>query len=59
MEKNLSFVEQFNKSDSVSNNATIKLLKSLSSVQQKALLKIVNSKNKELFEEMRKKGEIK
>lgn len=59
MEKNLSFVEQFNKSDSVSNNATIKLLKSLSPIQQKALLKIVNSKNKELFEEMRKKGEIK
>ena len=59
MEKNLSFVEQFNKGDSVSNEETIKLLNSLNRKQKKVLINMINSKNKEAFEEMRKKGEIK
>ena len=59
MEKNISFVEQFNRCDSASNTATINLINSLTPTQQKALIKIVNSKNKAIFQEMRKKGEIK
>ena len=59
MGKNLSFVEQFNKCDKVSNDETIKLINNLSTKQKKALINMVNSKNKEAFDEMRKKGEIK
>ena len=59
MEKNLSFVEQFNKCDRSSNDSIIELMKDLSTKQKKALIKMVNSKNKEAFDEMRKKGEIK
>lgn len=59
MGKNKSFVEQFNNNDSASNAEIISLLNGLSRKQQKVLLHMVNSKNKEIFEEMRKKGEIK
>ena len=59
MGKNLGFVDQFNKCDSLSTDATISLLSGLSFKQQKALIHMVNSKNKEAFDEMRKKGEIK
>ena len=58
MGKNLSFVEQFNKCDSVSNDEIIKMINGLSFKQQKVLVKMLNSKNKEAFDEMRKKGEI-
>lgn len=58
MARNMSFAEQFNKSDSASNTATIKLLNSLSFKQQKALINMVNSKNREAFEEMRERGEL-
>ena len=58
MGKNLSFVEQFNKCDSVSNDEIIKMINGLSFKQQKVLVKMLNSKNKEVFDEMRKKGEI-
>ena len=59
MGKNKSFVEQFNNNDSASNAEIISLLNGLSRKQQKVLLHMVNSKNKEIFEEMRKRGEIK
>lgn len=58
MGKNLSFVEQFNRCDSTSNNEIIELVNGLSGKQKKALVNMVNSKNKEAFDEMRKRGEI-
>jgi hypothetical protein len=48
MGKNLSFVEQFNRCDSTSNNEIIELVNGLSGKQKKALVNMVNSKNKEL-----------
>ena len=53
-----NFIDQFNSSDSVSNDATIALINSLSNKQKRVLLKMVNSKNEEAFEEMRKGGRI-
>ena len=58
MGKNLSFVDQFNACDSVSNNEVIEMLNGLSRKQKKVLVNMVNSKNKEAFDEMRKRGEI-
>ena len=58
MGKNLSFVDQFNACDSVSNNEVIEMLNGLSRKQKKVLVNMVNSKNKEAFNEMRKRGEI-
>ena len=59
MEKISSFVKQFNNSDNASINTNIRIINTLSTKQKRALLKIINSDYKKIFNEMRKKGEIK
>ena len=59
MGKTMDIVELFNKGDNRSNNATITLLDNMSTAQQKAVLDMVNAKNKKAFDLLRKKGYIK
>ena len=54
----VGFVEQFYKCDQASNDATIEILNNLSPKQQKMAIKMVNNKNKQAFDEMRKRGII-
>ena len=58
MGKIVTFVEQFNKCDQASNDATIEILNNLSPKQQKMAIKMINNKNKQAFDEMRKRGRI-
>ena len=59
MGKTMDIVELFNKGDNRSNNATITLLDNMSTAQQKAVLDMVNAKNKKAFDVLRKRGCIK
>ena len=58
MGNNFGFIDQFNQGDYDSNNAAIELINNLSSKQKRVLVKMINNKNREAFEEMRERGEI-